>query len=403
MLVGTALLFPHLLMADQPGEQQQQSFSLRLLSQVVEAEPDANVLLSPASVTTVLKMLAEGGTPQARQAISNLLSKESSATTATVVEDTDVILTQSSAVFVDNDVVFDPAYQQLISDRYQAKVEALDFADPETLAHINTWVDQATGGKIKKLIDRLDKQAMLVVSNAIYFKGSWRQPFDPRQTQSGDFQQADCNIVQVPMMHLDVDKAPYREDEHFQAIELAYGAGRYRMVLVLPKDKLDATAMKKLENAQHSWLQGQGFTPGKGKLSMPRFEMRQQVELLDVLKLLGLEKTLNDPASFSGIASPAPQISRIVQKAVLTVNEKGSEAVAATAAIGSRSFQKVQNFEMKLNRPFLLSIRDASTKEMLFLGKVAKPNASVIPAQTGVPASFVGGYGRSSLRLALAM
>lgn len=351
------------------------TFALRLLRQAAAQSPDRNLLLSPASVANLLRMLADGATPEAQGAILGLLGDPPKplADPVAQIDDPNVTIERASAVWSDVGSPPYPAYDYSVTQRFGATVQTLNLSLPAALERINTWVAEATEGKITNLIDQLPRGTSLVVTDALYFKGKWTYPFDPDATADRPFHLASGETIQVPTMELEEAQARYREDETFRALELPYGNGRYRMVAILPRKSLDTGTLEELGNATPEWFLGEGFVKAKGRLRMPRITLNHQSELLDVVRALGLEQALANPSNFAGIASPSPRIGRVVQKTLLAVDEVGSEAAAATAAIGTRSFTKVTKFELSLDRPFILAIRDDLTGELLFAGLVADP------------------------------
>ena len=179
------------------------------------------------------------------------------------------------------------------------------------------------------------------------------------------------------MMTLEDERLRYREDERLQAVELDYGAGTFRFVVVLPKEgnAFDAGFLAALGAADASWLQGRDFYAAEVTLGLPRFRAEFGADLKEALSALGLAGVLAEVGSFAGIAAPPPRLAKLLQKAAIVVNEEGSEAAAATAAVMGRSFQKTRKVTMTVDRPFVFAIRDERTGAILFAGVIADPRA----------------------------
>ena len=270
-----------------------------------------------------------------------------------------------------------PAYSETLRAAFDARVERLDFEDERTVDRINAWVAEATGGAIPHLISRLDPDDVLVLANAIRFEGEWAQRFDPERTEPAPFHLRSGESPEVPTMHADDLPARYREGEDFQAVALPYGGGRFEFVAVLPRAGLEAPEALRRLAADPSWLGGRGFRKAHGALALPRLALDVEASLLPALRALGLGAALDDPRAFAGIAAPAPKLSRVLHRTMLILDERGTEAAAATAAVMTTRTAIVEEeraFEMRVNRPFALSVRHRATGAVLFTAWVDDPN-----------------------------
>jgi serpin B len=215
---------------------------------------------------------------------------------------------------------------------------------------------------------------MLLV-NALYFKAEWTEPFDPDNTRPGPFMRLDGTQKQVPFMfrraHLQV-----LVDEGVRGVRLPYGDGRLALYAIVP-DRWDGFVAGLTAERWEGWLKG--FETREVRLSVPRVKLTYQAELLEPLKAMGMERAA-DPkrADFSGLfarLSLPVYVGRVVQKTYLAIDEQGTEAAAATAveALGGSAPPRDQPLELRLDRPFLLAIRDDVTGVILFVGVVVEP------------------------------
>ena len=284
----------------------------------------------------------------------------------------------ANGAFADQRLDLFPAYSAVLRDRFRARVERLDFKDERSVGRINAWVEEATGGAVPELVARLDPDDVLVLANAIRFEGEWAQRFDPERTVPAPFHLRTGKAPEVPTMHADDLPARYREDGDFQAVALPYGDGRFELVAVLPRAGLEAPEALRRLAADPSWLGGRDFRRARGALALPRLGLDAEASLLPALRALGLGAALDDPRAFAGIAAPAPKLSRVLHRTMLVLDERGTEAAAATAAVMSTRTVMVEEearFEMRVDRPFALAVRHRGTGAVLFTAWVDDPVA----------------------------
>ena len=291
-----------------------------------------------------------------------------------------------------------------MAEHYGAGLSQLDFIEPEgrqeSAEIINGWVSEETNGKIPTIVSPAHFGSCdpppwdctrLVLTNAIYFKGLWAEDyeFDEKDTEEDFFNRADGSTVKVPMMR-QKRKLRYAEGDNYQAVQLPYQGRRLAMFIFLPAPgKFDEFAAglnsETLSGFNDSWNER------VVDLTMPRFEMEKSVDAKAVLQKLGMTDAFNPApgvADFSGMAdfssptSPDPglYVSDVLHKAFVEVNEKGTEAAAATAVImtvpASMPPTPLPPVVMDVDRPFIFLIRDTRTDAILFLGRVADPSVT---------------------------
>ena len=256
---------------------------------------------------------------------------------------------------------------------YSSEVNELDFSDPGAVDTINGWIEDATEEKIKKMLTEIPADAVMYLINAIYFKGDWTYPFEEESTFEEDFNLEDGSTKKVPMMNM-VENFQYGQGDNFGILRLPYGQEKFSMYIVLPDEgeDLDGTISGIDGNSWKALVGGLG--DNKVMLKMPKYKMEYGVKLLnDVLTDLGMGIAFGPEADFSNI-NPDIFISKVMHKAVIEVNEKGSEAAAATVVEMVESAMPVEEMvEFIVDRPFFFVIADDRSGAILFMGKVVSP------------------------------
>jgi serpin B len=270
-------------------------------------------------------------------------------------------------------------FQKRIEINYQGGLYRVDFrqAPADALQTINHWVEEHTGNKIKDLLKakHIDSQTMLVLTNAIYFKGLWATPFVERATAPADFQVPDQDPVRVPMMNL-TERFRYLDEKTFQALELPYQGNSLAMVILLPKAKDGLAALE--DSLSYEMLDGwlKKLSSRRVDVSVPRFKLTAELELKDPLSALGMPVAfVAGKADFAGMTGTRDfAISAVVHKAYVEVEEKGTEAAAATGVVMTRSrIATSPTAVFRADHPFCFLIRDTRTGSILFLGRLMRP------------------------------
>ncbi|OJJ20308.1 hypothetical protein BKI52_17745 [marine bacterium AO1-C] len=288
----------------------------------------------------------------------------------------------ANALWGEKTQLFLPDYLSLNQKYYQSKLENLDFKkQPEqSRLIINKWVESKTNNKIKNLIPKelINHRTRLVLTNAIYFKGNWEYKFLKRNTKKMLFVANNQRFPGIKFMGMQ-RRFRYTENAQLQAIEIPYKDHKMSMMILLPKDKNGLNTLEKQLNlAMYQKLMAQMFYT-KVKLSLPKFKMTVKTNLKKTLKQLGMRKAFSKQANFSGMTKhPILKISEVVHKAFVEVNEKGTEAAAATAVImGKESVTSTKRPILpkifKADHPFMFIIKDNKTNSILFIGKLNKP------------------------------
>ncbi|MBW2010870.1 MAG: serpin family protein, partial [Deltaproteobacteria bacterium] len=240
---------------------------------------------------------------------------------------------------------------------------------------INKWVEQKTNDKIKELIKRgiLDPLVRLVLTNAIYFKGNWADRFDKNLTKDAMFHLLPGKSIKVPMMN-QKQKFGYAEHENLQILELPYVGEDLSMLVLLPKkvDGLTELENKLTTDNLKKWTRHLGER--EVRVFLPKFEMTSAFRLDKTLALMGMPDAFSMNADFSGMdGTQKLNISAVIHKAFIAVDEQGTEAAAATGVvIGVTSLPQPAPV-FRADHPFMFLIRENLSKSILFFGRVVDP------------------------------
>jgi serine protease inhibitor len=263
-----------------------------------------------------------------------------------------------------------PGFIDLNLRFFDAAVRSLDFNSPDAPGVINGWIEDKTRGKITKMIDAIDPLTVMFLINAVYFKGTWLYEFDQKKTMDDSFIPTNGTPEPCKMME---QKAtfPYLETETFQAVDLPYGNGQFSMTVLLPKpgQSIESLAAS-LAGVNWDLWKGQ-FSGRELTLQLPKFKVEYEIKLNDALTALGMGVAfVPDQADFGGINPDFDlYISSVKHKAFVEVDEKGTEAAAATVVeVGYTSIP--DGITVRVDRPFLFLIREKSSDAMLFMGKI---------------------------------
>ena len=295
------------------------------------------------------------------------------------------ILRIANAVWAQHDYQFQQTFLDLLAESYGAGVRPANFreAPDESRVTINDWIAEQTEDRIVDMIPKeaIDNLTRMVLTNAIYFRAAWASPFEERDTSEAPFQLLDGSETLVPMMR-QTKRFRYARMDGYQVVDLPYVGHEISMTILLPdegrfrefEDSLDAALVERvLGDTQRE------FTA----LVMPKFELESQFELAETLEQMGMPNAFDRFTSdFSGMDVnscfagdiPCLFISEVIHQAFVSVNEQGTEAAAATAAIVREvSMEMSTSPDVVIDRPFIFLVRDSDTGAILFLGRVLDP------------------------------
>ena len=369
-------------------------FALDLYQQLGAASKDQNLFFSPYSISSALAMAwagARGGTETEMAAALGFVLDQTKLHPFWNYLDLELAkrgqgasgkdgkgfrLKVANALWGQKDFTLLPAFLDLLAENYGAGMRLLDFVqDPGGAADgINSWISEKTEGLIDKLVDKssFDSATRLVLTNAIYFNAAWQSKFKKEQTSDRAFKLLSGTSVQAPQMSQD-STFKAKKTAQLQAIELPYEGQDISMVLLCPAEGTFAEFERAL-----TWTQLKetlaSLESTQVRLVMPKWRFESPIlSLTDSLKTLGM-KSAFDGADFSGITGQADLIIQdVLHKAVVIVDEEGTEAAAATAVIFRETSAPMSPIEIVLDRPFLYLIRDVPTGAILFVGRLLDP------------------------------
>lgn len=274
-----------------------------------------------------------------------------------------------------------PEFARVASDFYGARAANLDFIrDPEgSRQAINRFIEEQTRGKIKDLIPpgSINPLVRLVITNAVYFKGSWLYRFEVTMTRKAPFKTADGQTVQVDMMCMEPQEKDfmYANLSDVEVLELPYAGGRFSMVILLPKGRLEAFESQ-LTPELLSRILSSTKPERLDEICIPKFELNTKYQLNQPLEDLGLKTPFTPEADFSGIDGRRDlYISLVIHQAYVKVDEEGTEAAGATAVVIKVTAIQPNRKTFIADHPFIFLIRDNQTGLVLFMGRLANPTS----------------------------
>jgi serine protease inhibitor len=359
-------------------------FSFELFNQLQVKDKGKNIFYSPLSVALALSMTYNGASGETKEAMRRTLKieglnldelNEASAALINSLRSSDpkIELAIANSLWARKDVKFKEDFLERNRQFFAAEVTSLDFDAPSALTTINNWVSRNTKSKIPSIIDGIDPDDVMFLINAVYFKGQWEKKFDKALTRNEPFYPFSGPQKEVPMMSQSGGYQYYRGDK-FQAVRLFYGAKGASLDLFLPdNDSSIDDLLKRLSFEQCVQWTGM-FHQAEGDIKIPRFKMDYESSLNDSLKAMGMGVAFEGgKADFRGMRDQNDlYISEVKHKAVVEINEEGTEAAAATS-VTIRALSGGGRFTFIVDRPFLMMIRDRRTDAILFMGVVVDP------------------------------
>ncbi len=371
------------------------AFGLDLFRQLAASR--SNAVISPASIAIALTMAEAGargetasqmdavlhgagsGSGAGINALDQALAARNGSWTDAEGHDLTVALRIANAPFAQAGMALEPSFLDALASRFGAGLRLVDYRrDPEAARDlINAWVKSQTEGRIPELLAPgiLDQSTRLTLVNAIYLKAPWAFPFDPQLTNPAPFTRADGSTVDVPTMAGGGQQLGYAEGDGWRAVELPYAGGSLAMTIIVPDDL--AAFVRGLDAAQLGQITG-ALATREVDLWLPRFEIQTEADLGETLSALGMPLAFYPGrADFSGITREERLfISAVVHQANIQVDEKGTEAAAATAVAMAASAMPAGPVTLRVDRPFVFAVRDVPTGAILFLGQVADPSVN---------------------------
>ena len=361
-------------------------FAFDLYSELDKNE-DGNMFYSPYSISAALAMTyegAEGKTADEMKSVFHFPEEDILRPNFAAIyndinkENKEYKLKTGNALWVQKDYPFLEEYISRVENYYGGKAAMLDFVEETEKSRqtINSFIEEQTKDKIKDLIPKgcLGEMTRLVLTNAIYFKGIWEWEFDKTDTREQDFKTTSTNIIKTPIMSMNPEDAKfnYAQTEDLQILELPYKGDKISMLILLPTENLDSIESS-LTVEKLNGYKSQMEETKLDSISLPKFEFDSKYFMKNTLISLGMPTAFSDDADFSGmIGKKDLYISNVIHQAYVAVDEKGTEAAAATAVIMFESFAMPMNI-FRADHPFVFIIQEKDTGNILFLGRVVDP------------------------------
>lgn len=356
-------------------------FAFDIFRQLNREDGEHNVFISPFSISTALTMTYQGAGSATKEAMAHALGytgiddeklNESYKNLIRYLRQLDkkVELNIGNFLWVREGEDIKEDFLAVNREVFDAPVTPLDFSQKKAADEINHWISDATKKKIEKMIEPpIPGNVVMYLINAIYFKGEWTQPFDPKQTFPAPFQAGDGSSREVMTMSKN-GKVEYGQGENYKAVRLPYGGEKAAMYCILPREDVSIhDFIRGLDEEQWQRIRESISEQDGVQLRLPRFKLEYGIKNLnDSLTALGMEEAFTTEADFSGIRDGL-YISRVLHKAVIEVNEEGSEAAAATVVVMTES-AALEPLTFIADRPFVFIIADDETGTILFIGKV---------------------------------
>ena len=308
----------------------------------------------------------------------------------------DVLLKIANAPFAQEGMPLEQPYLDTLASRYGAGVRLVDYrTDPDGARKtVNAWVKRQTAGRIPDLLARPDvtMYTRLILVNAMYLKAPWLNPFDVADTKPGRFTRVDGSRVTVPMMNLvrcqgiGMCDLPYAAGAGWRAVQLPYLGDALAITIIVPEDLaafergLTSQKLTRVVGALRTAPPGTTDVVYDVKVTLPRFAIEARADLAPALVAMGMPLAFDvDTADFSGISPIAREtglyIKKVIHQANIDVDEKGTEAAAATAVVmATGGGPGIREVVFKVDRPFLFLVRDVPTGAILFMGRVVDPS-----------------------------
>ena len=353
------------------------TFQENIFTQINNDKSGKNVIISPLSIYQVLSLLSNGAK---ESTLSEMLSVLGSTSLDELNDINYKILSKISSfstIDIANAVMtrFKPLENFCsVADKYLAPMESL-----ESVEQINEWCKEKTHGKIEKIIEQLSPETIMILLNAVYFKGEWINQFDKYFTKKLPFYNLSKNEIKVDTM-LQIDHFRYFSNKEIQAIELPFQKDFMSAIIILPSEKIEINSFIKNNLAKKNYLNDiiNKLDYAKVHLELPKFEVTFEETLNHVIKKLGMKKIFNSlEADLSGLYNRKGLfVSKVIHKTYLKVNEEGTEAAAVTLVEvdeASMAGEEEIIHEMKVNRPFLFLLKNWELPEgydMVFMAKI---------------------------------
>jgi len=363
------------------------SFAFDIFNRIMENEGSGkNIIISPLSISYALSMTLNGAAGPTREAMLEALRVNGitpekindsyrDLTEALLAVDKRVIMNIANSVWTEDRISPKQSFIDILEEYYSAESKEFSITDPAAPDKINEWIEDNTNGLIKEMVDKLEDNTVMLIINAIYFKGKWKLQFDEKETEEEPFYKSGSDPEDVPMMKLTEDFKIY-DGDGFRLAEFPYGQGNFVMDIILPDaaDGIPALLSSLTDAAFTGWLQQ--MATRETDIFIPRFKYGYKKKLKEILSSMGMGVAFTDLADFSNITEEADLlINDVTHQAFIETNEEGTEAAAATIVDIGLTSMPLDPTVFKADHPFIYIIRETTSNSIIFMGAVADPLA----------------------------
>ena len=363
-------------------------FGLALAEKLMGEQPGENVMLSPISLSAALGLAATGAAGKTGEEMRAALGLEGKSSgeigesyrilvdLLSHSEEDGIEIGVASSLWLKEGQPFLEDFVDRSRGDFGASVRRVDFADSRTLDAINEWAEDATGGRIERMLPSVEADAALYVLNAVYFNGAWTNPFNAAATADGRFHVSDSETVPVKMMG-SFGSFQYAKEDGYEAVRLPYGKrDSAYMAILLPDKGVTLSGLAAKLAADPALLTGE-YETRQGRIEIPKMRLEYSADLGTVLRESGIKEAFEPSRSdFSAMAPEPPNlfVSRVTHRTALSVDEEGTEAAAVTVLeMLAGAAAPDRPFRMTADRPFIAAIVDQATGCILFSGAVFNP------------------------------
>ncbi len=364
------------------------SFDVDLYSRLASKDT-GNICFSPFSIHSALSMVYEGAEGRTAWQMEQVLGLTvSDDQRHPMIKELMEVMQKDSPdleVRIANSLWSMPEYPveesflSVLEETYHSELRETDFFlyPVKSAEKINSWVEDRTSGRIKDLFgkDSFDSMTRLVLVNAVYFRGDWAKPFDPSKTEKGVFKTVTENIPGIPFMKK-TERWNYYSDNDIQALDMPYAEGNYSLLVISPRETAGLEKVGKDISGEYISSIRKSMRPERVSLSFPKFEMKDRFQVAEILEDLGMTHVFSPVESdLSGISSGEKlYLSEVVHASFFRIDEKGTEAAAATGTGIKAASIPAEPVKMTLDHPFMFILYHEEINTILFMGRVADPS-----------------------------
>jgi serpin B len=357
-------------------------FAFDFFKEIAGNAEEKNYMVSPVSLSLALSMAYNGATKDTKTAFENTLKynqaslEEVNTVNQALIQNlasqkSGSIFEIANSLWIRDGFAVKQDFIKRLEDYYYATSDVLNFNDPNAVDIINDWVSDKTHGKIDEIIKSIPSDAMLYLINALYFNAKWKYEFETKDSKEDDFNLLSGEKKKVTFMNME-STLDYFENDLFSSVILPYKEDKFNMVILMPQEGKEIKDIVEEMN-QENWNNWQSnYSSHNIHISMPKFKFSYKELLNESLQTMGMGIAFSDAANFNNISNGSLKISKVLQKTYIDVNEKGTEAAAATIVeIGLTSAGPPPSFIA--NKPFIFAITEKETNSICFIGKLGDP------------------------------